>query len=126
MGRIVEGLAVLLMLSVFFAYLTAPGVAAIGPRLRIGRRPRPIANPAALALLYGGLVMAIVVVWRLSAEGITHWVHVTAPASVDRLFTTARAEPIDRLIAIAPLSEATESALKRRIGSAIDYLEREI
>jgi predicted PurR-regulated permease PerM len=73
MGRVVEGLAVLLMLSVFFAYLTAPAVAAIRQRLRIGKRQRPISNTAALALLYGNLVLAIVLIWRLSADGITHW-----------------------------------------------------
>jgi predicted PurR-regulated permease PerM len=126
MGRVVEGVAVLLMLSVFFAYLTAPAVATLRQRLRIGRRQRPISNNAALALLYGSLVLSIVVVWRLSADGITHWVHVTAPAAVDRLFTTARTEPFDRVIASAPVSAATRTAIKNRLDAAIDYLEREI
>jgi predicted PurR-regulated permease PerM len=126
MGRVVEGVAVLLMLSVFFAYLTAPAVATLRQRLRIGRRQRPISNNAALALLYGTLVLSIVVIWRLSADGITHWVHVTAPAAVDRLFTTARTEPLDRVIASAPVSPATRTAIKNRLDAAIDYLEREI
>jgi predicted PurR-regulated permease PerM len=110
---------------VFFAYLTAPAVAAIRQRLRIGPRQRPMSNTAALALLYGNLVLAIVLVWRLSADGITHWVHVTAPAAVDRLFTDARAEPIEWVIARAPIGAARQSALKRRLDDAIDYLERE-
>jgi predicted PurR-regulated permease PerM len=126
MGRVVEGLAVLLMLSVFFAYLTAPAVAAIRQRVRIGPRQRPISNTAALALLYGNLVLAMVLVWRLSAAGITHWVHETAPAAVDRLFTIARAEPFDRMIAMVPLSAGAQASLKTRLDGAIDYLEREI
>ena len=36
MGRVVEGVAVLLMLSVFFAYLTAPAIATIRQRVRMG------------------------------------------------------------------------------------------
>ena len=70
MGRVVEGVAVLLMLSVFFAYLTAPAVATLRQRLRIGRRQRPISNNAALALLYGTLVLSIVV--DLAALGRWH------------------------------------------------------
>jgi predicted PurR-regulated permease PerM len=126
MGRVVEGVAVLLMLSVFFAYLTAPAVAALRQRVRIGRRQRPISNTAALALLYGSLVLSIVVVWRLSADGITHWVYVTAPASVDRLFSTARTDPLDGAIANAPVSPATRIAIKNRLDAAVDYLEQEI
>lgn len=126
MGRAVEGAVVLLLLSVFFAYLTAPAVAAIRQRVRIGRRQRPISTAAALALLYGNLVLAIVVVWRLSADGITTWVRVTAPAAVDRLFTSARAEPLEQLIAAAPVTPATRAAVKGRIDGAIDYLEHEV
>ena len=120
MGRAIEGGSVLLLLSVFFAYLTAPAVAAIRQRVRLGPRHRPLSNTAALILLYGNLVLALVLVWRLSAEGITHWVHVTAPAAVDRLFTSARAEPLDRLIAGAPLAEETRVAVKARIDAALD------
>src|SRR4029453_14629618 len=126
MGRVVEGVAVLLMLSVFFAYLTAPAIAILRQRVRIGRRQRPISNTAALALLYGSLVLWMVVVWRLSADGISHWVQVTAPAAVDRLFTTARTEPFDSVIASAPVSSATRTAIKNRLGAANDFFEGEI
>lgn len=125
-GRTLEGIGVLLMLSIFFAYLTAPAVAAVRQRVRIGPRRRPMSNLAAVALLYGNLVLAILMVWRLSAYGISHWVHVTAPAAVDRLFTSARAEPIERLVAFAPVSPATRAAVKNRIDDAIDYIEREV
>src|SRR5262245_61028582 len=126
MGRTIEGLGVLLMLSVFFAYLTAPAVAAIRQRVRVGRRQRPLSNTTALALLYGGLVLAIVIVWRVSAEGITNWVRVTAPAAVERLFSSARAEPIERLIARAPLAPATRAAVRSRVAGALDYVEAKV
>lgn len=126
MGRALQGVAVLVMLSVFFAYLTAPAVAAIRQRVRIGPRRRPMSNIAALALLYGNLILSIVVVWRLSADAVAQWVHLTAPAAVDRLFTSARAEPIERLIAAAPLAAATRAAMKDRVDGAIDYIEREV
>src|SRR5262245_58839227 len=126
MGRLIQGLVVLLLLSIFFAYLTAPAVAAIRQRVRIGPRHRPISTVAALALLYGNLVLSILLVWRVSAHGISAWVNVTAPAAVDRLFTSARAEPLEKLIAAAPVSPATQSAVKTRLDQGIDYLEREV
>jgi predicted PurR-regulated permease PerM len=126
MGRAIEGVIVLLLLSVFFAYLTAPVVAVVRQRVRLGRRQRPISKVAALALLYSNLVLAILLVWRLSADNISAWVHVTAPAAVDRLFTNAKAEPLERLIAAAPISPTTRTAMKTRLDQAIAYLEREI
>jgi predicted PurR-regulated permease PerM len=53
-------------------------------------------------------------------------VHTTAPAAVDRLFTSARAEPIERLIAAAPLAADTRASLRIQADSAIDYIEREV
>src|SRR5687768_16586135 len=126
MGRAIQGAVVLLLLSAFFAYLTAPAVAAVRQRVRVGRRQRPMSNVAALALLYGNLVLAIVLLWRVSADGITKWVHVTAPAAVDRLFTSARAEPLMELIARAPISPSTQTALRTRLDGGINYLEREV
>jgi predicted PurR-regulated permease PerM len=126
MRRTIEGLTVLLLLSVFFAYLTAPAVAAIRRRVRVGPRNRPLSNTAALVLLYGTLVLAIVVVWRFSAAGITHWVHATAPAAVERLFNSARAEPLERVIAVAPFAAETRATIKSRIDAALDYLERQV
>jgi predicted PurR-regulated permease PerM len=126
MRRAIEGLSVLLLLSVFFAYLTAPAVAAIRQRVRVGPRNRPLSNAAALILLYGTLVLAIVVVWRFSAAGIIRWVHVTAPAAVERLFNSARAEPLERAIAAAPFGAGTRAAIKSRVDAALDYLERQV
>src|SRR5262249_2234983 len=80
----------------------------------------------ALAILYGNLVLVILLVWRLSADGISTWVQVTAPTAVDRLFTNARAEPVERLIAAVPIAPSTRTALKTRLDRAIAYLEREI
>ena len=126
MGRAIEGVIVLLLLSVFFAYLTVPVLAVIRQRVRLGPRQRPISKAAALAILYGNLVLVILLVWRLSADGISTWVQVTAPTAVDRLFTNARAEPVERLIAAVPIAPSTRTALKTRLDRAIAYLEREI
>src|SRR5207237_7297465 len=94
--------------------------------LRVGPRQRPLSNTTALVLLYGNLVLAIVVVWRLSADGITHWVQVTAPAAVEQLFSSARAEPIERLIAGAPVSPPFRAGIKMRVDAALDYVERKV
>jgi len=126
MGRTIEGLLVLLLLSVFFAYLTAPAVAAIRQRLRVGPRQRPLSNTTALVLLYGNLVLAIVVVWRFSADGITHWVQATAPAAVEDLFSSARAEPIERLISMAPIAPTTRAGVKVRVDGVLDYIEQKV
>ena len=126
MGRAIEGVIVLLLLSVFFAYLTVPVLAVIRQRVRLRPRQRPISKVAALAILYGNLVLVIILVWRLSADGISTWVQVTAPTAVDRLFTNARAEPLERLIAAFPIAPSTRTALKTRLDQAIAYLEREI
>jgi len=126
MARAIEGILVLLLLSVFLAYLTAPGVAAIRRRLRVGPRQRPLSNTTALILLYGGLVLAIVVVWRVSADGITPWVRGTAQAADERLFSHMRAEPLDRLIAGAPVAPPIRAGIKRRVDAALDYLEGKV
>jgi hypothetical protein len=52
MLRAIEGLGVLLLLSIFFAYLLAPAVAGVRRRVRTGGRHRRISRAAALFLLY--------------------------------------------------------------------------
>jgi predicted PurR-regulated permease PerM len=126
MGRTIEGLSVLLLLSVFFAYLSAPAAAGIRRRVRIGPRNRPMSNPAALALLYLLVFAPMLLAARLAAHGIEAWIHVTAPSAVDRLFTSARAEPIDRLIGGVPFAPETRATLRRRFDAGIRYFEREV
>src|SRR6266849_2061068 len=81
--RAIEGGGVLLLLSVFFAYLLAPAVAGVRRRIRLGRRQRPISDATAIALLYIVVFVPAAIVWRGSGDRVSHWVHVTAPESVD-------------------------------------------
>src|SRR5262245_38929926 len=105
MGRTLQGIGVLVLLSVFFAYLSAPAAAAIRRAVRIGPRNRPLSTPAALAVLYILLFVPTVAAGRFAAAGIANWVHVTAPAAVDRLFSGVRAEPFERLLVAAPIAD---------------------
>jgi len=125
MLRAIEGVGVLLLLSVFFAYLLAPAVAGIRHRLRAGGRHRPVSRASALVVLYAVLFVPGALVWRVAGDGIAHWVHVTAPDAVDRLFSGGNLQAVDRTIARAPLPAATRAALRERVESAIRYIERE-
>ena len=64
MLRIVEGAIALLLLSVFFAYLMAPLVAAVRRRVRFGPRQRPVSNATAILILYAALFAAGFLFWR--------------------------------------------------------------
>jgi len=125
MLRAVEGVGVLLLLSVFFAYLLAPAVAGVRRRVRTGGRNRPISRAAALALLYAILLVPVALTLRFSGDAVARWVHETAPAAVDRLFSGANSQALDRTIARAPLPAGTRLVLRERVASAIRYIERE-
>ena len=75
-----QGGAVLLLLSVFFAHVLAPAVAALRRRVRIGPRQRPISRPVAILLLYLAVFVPGALVWRGAQDNAVHWVRVTAPA----------------------------------------------
>jgi len=123
--RVVESGSVLLLLSVFFAYVLAPAVSAVRRRVRIGRRQRPVSDAAAIALLYIVLFVPAALAWRSSAARVSHWVHVTAPEAVDRLFRSDGFTPLTNTIARSPLSPAARTALVQRVDRGIRYLERE-
>jgi predicted PurR-regulated permease PerM len=123
--RAIEGGGVLLLLSVFFAYLLAPAVAGVRRRIRLGRRHRPISDATAIALLYIVVFVPAALAWRGSRDRVSHWVHVTAPEAVDHLFRSGEFTPVNRLIARAPLPSRARSALARRVDRAIAYIERE-
>ena len=125
MLRAVEGVGVLVLLSVFFAYLLAPAVAGVRRRVRTGGRNRPISRAAALALLYAILLVPVALTLRFSGDAVARWVHETAPAAVDRLFSGANSQALDRAIARAPLPAGTRLVLRERVASAIRYIERE-
>jgi predicted PurR-regulated permease PerM len=125
MLRAIEGIGVLLLLSVFFAYLLAPAAAGIRRRVRTRDRNRPISRAAALGLLYAVLLVPAALAWRFSGDAIAHWVHVTAPDAVDRLFSGANSRAVDRAIMRSPLPASTRLVLRERVELAIRYVERE-
>jgi len=124
MLRAAEGVGVLLLLSVFFAYVLAPVGAAVQRRVRFGPRRRPIPLEAALLLVYVLLFAAGAIVWRFERARVAEWVHVTAPATVEHLFRGS-ADPWAPLAARLPLPPATRSWIVARGGQAIRYIERE-
>jgi predicted PurR-regulated permease PerM len=125
MLRSIEGVGVLLLLSVFFAYMLAPAVAAVRRRVRFGPRQRPVSRAAAILGLYALLFGPAALVWRSSADPVSSWVHVTAPAAVDRLFGGGAAAPLARLVARAPVPERLRGRLMPRVDRAVHYVERE-
>ncbi|MCX6545963.1 MAG: AI-2E family transporter [Acidobacteria bacterium] len=121
----IQGGAVLLLLSMFFAYLLAPAVAEMSSRVRVGRRGRPLSRPAAIILIYLILFIPGALAWRASSDRVEQWVRVTAPAAVDRLFGGGDLEAIDHLIAEAPVPPAARPVLKRGADGAIAYILRQ-
>ncbi|MGH9140531.1 MAG: AI-2E family transporter [Vicinamibacterales bacterium] len=120
----IKGGSVLLLLSMFFAYLLAPAVDVVSRRVRVGRRGRPLSRGASLALIYAVLSVPIGLAWRFASEPISAWVHVTAPNTVEHLLGGGDFETIDRVIASAPLPASARPAIRRRVEGAIDYIQR--
>ena len=109
--RVIEGAAVLLLLSVFLAYVLAPALPPIRRRLRMGRRRRPISDATAILLVYAAILVPVAVVWRQAQPAVHHWIATTAPAAVDRLFAGGAAGPVER--AFAPLPGALQMTMVR-------------
>jgi predicted PurR-regulated permease PerM len=123
--RLIEATGVLLVLSVFFAYMLAPAIPPIRRRIRIGRRQRPISDAAAICLLYLVLFIPGAVVWRMSEQEVKHWIAVTAPASVDRLFAGDPTPILETVF--APLPSGLLHTLVRatvRVGDALEHSTR--
>jgi len=122
----IQGGAVLLLLSVFLAHVLAPAVAALRRRVRIGRRQRPMSRPVAILLLYLVIFVPGVLAWRAAHDDTVHWVRVTAPAAVERLFSGGNFEPFERLIAKIPAqSTVARRGLMVRLERGVSYVERE-
>src|SRR5215204_1581498 len=125
MLRLIEGAGVLLLLSVFFAYVLAPALPPIRRRVRIGRRQRPISDGAAIVLLYVAIFVPAAVLWRTSEAAAKHWIGVTAPATVDRLFAGGTTSPLES--AFAPLPSALRMTLigaGARVAAGIEHSTR--
>ncbi len=125
MLRVIEGTGVLLLLSVFFAYLLAPAVAAVRRRVRRGRRRRPVSTATAILLLYLLIFGPGFLLWRVSKHDVVHWVNVTAPAGVNHLFSGGSIVPLDRVLARAPLPAPIQHAGAVFTSRAAASLERE-
>jgi predicted PurR-regulated permease PerM len=123
--RYLEGAGVLLLLSVFFAYILAPAVSAVRRRVRVGKRRRPISDAAALLLIYAVLFLPALLIWPSVADAVRHWVTVTAPTTVDRLFAGGSFEPLDRVLAAAPMTMGVQQGLRIATAGAAGSLERE-
>jgi predicted PurR-regulated permease PerM len=126
MVEALQGGAVLVLLSVFFAHMLAPVVAAMRRRVRIGPRQRPISRPVAIILIYLVVFVPGALAWRGSKVNAVHWVHVTAPHTVERLFTGGNFAPFERMIGRAPVSAIARRGLVVRLGQIISYVEQEV
>ena len=122
----IQGGSVLLLLSLFFAYLLSPVVAQASTRLRFGPRGRPLGRSAAILLIYLLLFVPGAVAWRMESDGIRQWVRVTAPQAVDHLFSGGDFETIDRLIAAAPMPASARPMARRRVNGAIAYIQGQV
>ena len=124
MLQVIEGAGVLLLLSVFFAYVLAPALPPIRRRVRVGRRRRPISDGAAIVLIYIVLFVPGAILWRTAEPAVKHWVAVTAPRSMDRLFAGGRIEPLEALVSHAPLPAGLRASLLAGTARIAATLER--
>ena len=120
MLRLIEGAGLLLLLSVFLAYLLAPALPPIRRRIRIGRRQRPISDAAAILLIYLAVLAPGVLVWRQAQPAVRHWIDVTAPSAVERLFA-GDSGPVDR--ASAPPPGVLRMTMMRTSVAAAEAIE---
>jgi predicted PurR-regulated permease PerM len=125
MSGAIQGGAVLVLLSVFFAHVLAPAVVALRRRIRFGPRQRPISRPVAIVLLYVVVFVPAGLLWQGARPIAVHWVHVTAPAAVERLFGGGNFAPFERLIAGTPMPARLQHALASRLERVMLYAERE-
>jgi predicted PurR-regulated permease PerM len=121
---VIKGGSVLLLLSMFFAYLLAPAIDMVSRAVRPGRRGRPLSRGASLALIYAILSVPVALAWRFASDPIARWVQVTAPEAVAHLFGGGDFAAIDRFIASAPVPASSRPLLKRRVESATGYIQR--
>jgi predicted PurR-regulated permease PerM len=125
MLRVIEGCSALLLLSVYFAYVLAPAVAAVRRRVRVGPRRRPVSDATAILLLYVVVLVPVAFTWRSAEAGVKHWIGVTAPRTVDRLFAGGNIAPLERAMARAPLPPSTRRTLARVSARVAESLDRD-
>jgi predicted PurR-regulated permease PerM len=123
MVRVFEGAAVLLLLSFFLAYIIAPALPPIRRLIRVGERRRPISDGAAILVLYTALLLPGLLLWRSSAPTVKHWIAVTAPESVTRMFSGEQLGPLQKVLQRAPLPAGLRTSLMRATQWAASSLE---
>jgi len=127
MLRAVEGGAILVLLAVFLAYLLAPALDAVQRRTKVGRRQRPLSRGAAILLIYSALAIVGVTAWWIAAPVVRQWTRVTAPALLERVFTSGkRADAIERLYAPVPLSARVRPMAARATIKGLGYIEDQV
>lgn len=125
--RIVEAGCILLLLAMFFAYVVAPAIDVVSRVVRLGRRRRPLSRPSAILLIYLVLCLSGGLAWRVAAPIVGRWVHVTAPAVIDRVFTGVnRDAAVDRFYLRAPLPRGAKPAAARTTTRFLAYLEEQV
>jgi predicted PurR-regulated permease PerM len=125
MIRTIEGISVLVMLSVFFAYLIAPLIAVLRLKVRLGARQRPPTVAVAAALVYVILFFPLGAIAYRAAEPVGQWVQVTAPGAVQHLFGPDNFKPLEEAIAGTPLPPAARRLVADRLAHSIASLEHE-
>ena len=114
MFRIIQGASVLLLLSVFFAYVLAPMVDGARRRARFGPRRRPMSRAAVMVALYVVIFALALLVWRGAGARIRHVVNVSAPAAIDRLFSGGEIDPLEAILRAIP-DEIGRASCRERV-----------
>jgi predicted PurR-regulated permease PerM len=65
------------------------------------------------------------VIWRASSADVTHWVRVTAPDAVNRLFAGSDTRALPAFLRRLPLPDGWGPSIAARAEQAIAYVERE-
>ena len=120
----IKGGSVLLLLSMFFAYLLAPAVDIVSRTIRLRPRGRPLPRGASLALIYVLLSIPIAIAWRFASQPIAEWVRVTAPETVEHLFGGSDYDTIHRFVASAPVPDSIRPALGHNLERVVGYIQR--
>src|SRR3989475_2294991 len=110
-----------------FAYVIAPAIDAVSRRVRFGRRRRPLSRPVSIVVVYVALFACGALAWHRAAPIVGRWVHVTAPAVIDRVFTgDRRPAAVDRLYADVPLPGRAKQVTAQATMTLLAYVEGEV
>jgi predicted PurR-regulated permease PerM len=126
MVTVLKGVSILLLLSIFFAYVLIPTVDVLRRRLRFGRRQRPVPIGVIIVALYLVMFAAGSLLWSFWGGRIRYVVDVLAPAAIEHLFSSSDIGPLDALLAKMPGPESTREMVTNGATRLIEYIEREV